>query len=338
MPCCCHVSANAMAALSATAQIKIQPPAISAKLTALADVCAGLDPERGDIKLALIAPRLPNVTIAVGGPLAQISAVLALGSFSFGDPVKLEAELQVMANSLNSYVAPSLSAALKMDVSAIMKLALVAKLIAQLGAAGLDPLSADFTARATALIHTPQPSVNVTLAAPQVGNLKLLAGLPALVKMAETLNVPLGDPAAGAMLMARFSALAAIRPPTLSLKISAMLKVAAVVNAIATITETLGADAFTPAGQLRISMMHKAVANLAVPIPPVDVNASLPPFEDVILGEQIAGNSFIHASISGLKPPSLPISAFVSASVAMQAALSGAVKAPPLEYCTNCGL
>lgn len=338
MPCCCHVSANAMASLSATANIKIQPPAISAKLTALAELCAGLDPERGDIKLALIAPRLPNVTIAVGGPLAQISAMLALGPFSFGDPLKLEAELQVMANSLNNYVAPSLSASLKMDVSAIMKLALVAKLMAQLGAAGLDPLAADFTARATALIHTPQPSVNVTLTPPQIGNLKLLAGLPALVKMAETLNVPLGDPAAGAMLMARFSALASISPPTLSLKISAMLKVAAVVNAIATITETLGADAFTPAGQLRISMMLKAVANLGLPIPPVKVDATLPPLDDVVLGEQIAGNSFIHASISGLKPPTIPISAFVSASVAMQAALAVAVKTPPLSFCTNCGM
>ncbi len=338
MPCCCHVSANAMASLSASAQIKLQPPAISAKLTALAELCAAMNPERNDIKLALVAPRLPNVTIAVGGPLAQISAVLSMGSFSFGDPVRLQAELQVMANSLNNYVAPSLSASLKMDVSAIMKLALVAKLMAQIGAAGLDPLSADFTARATALVNTPLPSVSVSLTPPQIGNLKLMAGLPALVKMAETLNVPLGDPAAGAMLMARFSALASITPPTLSLKISAMLKVAAVVNAIATITETLGADALTPAGQLRISMMLKAVANLGLPIPPVTLEAGLPPIDDVLLGEQIAGSSFIHASISGLKPPSLPISAFVSASVAMQAALSGAVKVPPLAFCTNCGM
>ncbi len=297
-----------------------------------------MDPERNDLKLALVAPRLPNVTIATGGPLAQVSAMLALGPYSFGDPVRLQAELQVMANSLNSYVAPSLSAVLKMDISAIMQLSLVAKLMAQIGAAGLDPLAADFSAKATALVQTPLPSARVQITPPQAANLKLIAGLPALVKMSETLNVPLGDPAAGAMLMAKFSALASVSPPTLSLKLSAMLKVAAVVSAVASITETLGADAFTPAGQLRISMMLKAVANLSVPVPRVSIDATLPPLEDVLLGEKIAGSSFIHASVSGLKPPAIPISGFVSASTAMQAALSAAVNVPPVSFCTNCGM
>lgn len=343
--CCCHIQSNAMMSLSASAQMKITPPAISAKLKALAALSVGNDPERADLKLALIAPRLPNVTVAVGGPLAQVSAMLAMpGPFSFGDPVKLAAELQVMANSLNSHVAPGLKASLNIDIAAVMQLAATARLMMTLKAQGLDPLEADFSAQVGAMVaaRSTMPTVGFALTPPQLANIKLIAGLPPLINACAALGIPLGDPAAAGMLSAKLGALASLTPPTLSLSASAALKVAAVVNAVATIIAAFGADAFTPAGQSRISFMAQAVAslNVAIPMPPLDLGKiePLPPFDDVVMGEQIAGSSAINVALFGVKPPVISISATVSVMVALQAALSAAVAIPPLAFCTNCNM
>jgi len=122
-------------------------------------------------------------------------------------------------------------------------------------------------------------------------------------------------------------------------KISALLTLAAVANAVATITAAFGASALSPSGASRISFALKAVAALP-PLPVIDLSdvELLPPIDSIVLGSQIAGQGFITAAITGLKPPSIQASAFISASVAMQAALSGVVNVPPLSFCTNCGI
>ena len=342
--CCCHIPPAAMMKLAASAQFKMPMPVISAKLTALAALTVSTDVERADLKIALIAPRLPKITMAVSGPMLQISAMLKLGNFSFTDPIKLAAEMAVMANSLNSSVTPGMSAALKMNIAPLMQLSLVAKLMVQLKVAGMDPLSANFAAQAGAFAVKKSflPKVGFALSAPQLKNIKLLVALPLLVQACEALKIDIGDPAAAAKFSAKLSAMASLSPPALSLKISLMLKIAAIVAAVDAIVLAFGADAFSPAGMARISMMLKVVAslNIALPIPPIDLGklAALPPFEDIKMGETIAGSNKMNLALMGLKPPAIPISAFISMSVALKASLGAAVKVPPLAFCTNCGM
>ncbi len=339
--CCCNVSPSAMASMSAMAQVKIAPPVVPLQLTALASICAGQPGPAGrnDLNLAALLPRLPKVNMKINGQLAQLAAKLTIGPFAIADPIKLAAQAQIMANSLNGSVAPMLQASMKADISAIMKLAVVAKLMAQLKIAGLDPLAPGFAASAMAMLQMPAPPKVILPPPAHLPNITLLATLPTLVKLSAALNIPLGDPAAASMISAKLSAMASIKPPTLSVKLSVLLKMAAVVSAVATITETFGADAFSPAGMMRVSLMVKAVAALP-PFPAIDLSALdvLPKVDDVIMGADIASKSMISASVAGLKPPSIPITATLSASIAMQAALSGAVKIPPLAFCTNCGM
>ena len=340
--CCCHVQPNAMASLSAMAKISVVPPTIPLQLTALASVCAGQPGPAGrnDLNLAALLPRLPKVNLKINGQLAQLAAKLTIGPFAVSESVKLAAQMQVMAGSLNNYVAPSLKASLKADVSALMKLSVTAKLVAQIKLAGLDPLAPGFNAAVSAMLQMPPPPKIILPPPAHLPNITVLATLPTLVKMAAALHVPLSDPAAASMISAKLNAMAALKPPTLSVKMSVMLKLAAVVSAVATITETFGADAFSPAGMARISLTLKAVAGLPFKIPNIDLSALdvLPHVDDVVMGESIAGQSLITASFAGLKPPKIQVSAFLSASIAMQAALSGAVKTPPLSFCTNCNM
>jgi hypothetical protein len=336
-----------MAALSASARIPVPPlPPIPANMSALLALCAAQDPARADQRLLPLLPNLPTVDFKIDPKLAQVSALLALGPFDFSNPLRLSAQINVMATSLNQYVAPNLQAALKLDISALLELSVVAKAIVTLKSAGLDPFSANFSAGVSALVHRPVLPVlpSALPNSPNLPNLKALAALPAILKMSEGLKVPLSDPAAASIISAKLSAIASITPPGLTVKITALLKMAAVANAIATINAALGPAALGPAGLSAsgvssISFAIKAVGALP-PLPKIDLPPleALPPVEDVILGSQIAGSGFITAEIAGLKPPEIKAAGFISASTAMQAALSAAVNAPPLAFCSNCNM
>lgn len=337
MACCCHIDTNFMASLSASAQVQVEPPKVPVNLSALVALCLAQDSARADQRLLPLLPTLPTAEFKIDPKLAQISALLALGPFDFSDPIRLNAQMNAMAGSLNTYITPSLKASLKVDVSALMKLAAVANAMLTIKAAGLDPFSAHFSNAVNTLASRPLPLILPP--PPSLPNLKVLAALPDILKMTEVLKVPLSDPAAASIISAKLSAIASITPPTLSVKISALLTLAAVANAVAMVTAAFGASAFGPSGASRISFALKAVAGLP-PLPAIDLSDVdlLPPMDSVVLGSQIAGKGFMTAAITGLKPPSIKASAFISASVAMQAALSGAVNVPPLSFCTNCGI
>ncbi|NOR62068.1 MAG: hypothetical protein GQ535_06190 [Rhodobacteraceae bacterium] len=86
--------------------------------------------------------------------------------------------------------------------------------------------------------------------------------------------------------------------------------------------------------------MMKVVAGLPFAIPKIDLSEVdiLPNIDDVIMGEKVANKGMLSASFAGFKPPTIAISAFISASVARQAALSGTVAIPPLAFCSNCNM
>ncbi len=342
MACCCHVETKAMAALSASARIAVPPPPpMPVNMSALLALCAAQNPDRADQRLLPLLPSLPTIAFKIDPKLAQVSALLALGPFDFSNPLRLTAQMNVMAASLNGYITPNLQAALKLDISALLELSVVASAILTLKTAGLDPFAADFSAAAGALACRPVlPVLPATMPTPpSLANLKALATLPAILKMSEGLKVPLSDPAAASLISAKLNAIASITPPGLTVKISALLKMAAVANAIATITAALGPSALSASGASRINFAMKAVAALP-PLPKIDLTPldALPPVADVISGGQIAGSGLIRAEIAGLKPPDIKASAFLSASTAMQAALSGAVNTPPLAFCSNCNM
>ena len=336
-----------MATLRASACVAIKPPVISAKLTAAAALVVGLNPERNDIKLGQFVANatLPRVVMP-SAPLMQLSAMLALapGVFTLDNIPKLQAELQVAANSLNGAVTPGMKAALQMNLAPLMKLSIAARLMLTLKAAGIDPMAENFNAKMAETVARMGQIVppKLALIKPKLPALASLAALPQLLKMTEVMKIPIGDPMGAQAALARLNLIAKLTPPKLAMSLSATLKIAAIVSALEAIVAAFGADAMTPAGQARISFMMSAFAKLsmAIPLPPIDIGKIdlLPKLENVILGEQIAGSSFMAMGITGLKPPKLTIMPMLSATIAMRASLAAAIKVPPLTFCTNCGM
>lgn len=345
--CYCNIPAHSMATLRASACFAIKPPVIPIKLTAMAAMIIGFNPEREDIKLGQFVANmtLPRVQMP-SAPLMQISAILALapGVFTLDDLPKLEVELAVAANSLNSHVTPGLRAALMINLAPLMQLALAARLMLTLQAAGLDPLDLNFPAKAGEMAGKMGRIIppKFALIKPVLPPLAALAALPQLLKVAEAMKIPIGDPMGGRMMATRLNLIAKLTPPKLALSISAMLKIGAIVSAIEAIVAAFGPDAMSAAGQSRISFMMSAVAklNMAIPLPPIDIGQLdlLPKLENVVLGEQIAGSSAMNMGLTGLKPPKLAIAPMLAATIALKASLGSLLKVPPLTLCSNCGI
>ena len=348
MACCCHVSAEAMAVLSASAtlaasaQLSGPVPEMPPNLKAVLALTTAHAPSRADQALLPHLPKLSmlvTTAIKLNPILLQVSALLALGPFDFSDMVKLSAQLDVMAASLNGYITPHLKATLKMDLTALFKIAAMANAVLTLKQAGLDPFSADFNSAVSLLAS--RPVLPVLPLPPTLPDLQIIAALPDILTMCDRLKVPLSDPSAAAMINAKLSAIATLVPPRLSLKIPALLTLAATASAVAAITEAFGGGGSLAAGQAamfgRISLAMKAVAALP-PLPVIDLGnlEGLPGVDKVILGAQIAEKGFLPRKILALRPPNLKAAAFLSASIAIQAALSDATNTPPLSFCTKC--
>lgn len=297
---------------------------LAAQVSAQADVNAILGLEGG---------RLPNVTIAGGGPLMQMAMMVKLtpGTFSLFDPIKLQEELALSAKTMASSRTAKLFAIIaKLDVALLMKMSLIARLMLQLKLKGLDPMSASFSETMNASAASGSSSVPALM----MPKLRLLAGLPTIVQAMETLKVPLGDPAAArSTLSARMSMLASITPPRLPLPPPLILKAVAKLEMIAKIQEAFGADAFTPAGHARIKAMLSAMARLKLNVK-LKPALPLPPMEDIKMGEKIAGSSFMKAGISGVGLPKLAILPAINATLAARAVL--ALHIPSMD-CMGCG-
>jgi hypothetical protein len=337
-----------VASASAMAAIGMKLPSVNVKLAMAAQASAAA---KLDAKLALglvgTANALPNIQAAFGGGgLMQLAATLKVvaGTYNLMDPIKLSEQLAVSAGSVAKLPPATFTAVAKLDMAAMIKLAAVARLIIQLKLDGLDPLKADFSEQVMARANAAASYANAqaALTPPMRMKLQLAAGLPTLIKACETLNVPLGDPSAVApMLQARLSALAKVVPPTFPVSLKLVLKAAAVMEAMATISEAFGPAALSPAtastfmAKLTATLSASAAANINVKLIPPPI--PIPPIEDIKLGEKITGSSFMRLNATGLTPPKINILPPISAMIALKATLGLATGMKPMALCTVCG-
>ncbi|MEM0921607.1 MAG: hypothetical protein AAGI13_01075, partial [Pseudomonadota bacterium] len=168
-----------------------------------------------------------------------------------------------------------------------------------------------------------------------------MAGLPPLLKLNEALNLPpLGDPESASAMSSQLSGFAGLSPPSIQIPFEMILKLAMVLESLATIQEAFGDDALSPSRMGSISAMLSLWArfNIPIPMPALALNAklqALPPMEDIKLGERIAGSSGAGFGAS-FSPPKLAIMPFLNVMIALHAALKLAIDLEPFDQCGSC--
>ena len=343
--CLCHVPPTRMPSIqaSASAMAKLSMnlhPGTLAKLEAAAAMTETANVNVADLlgleKAASTVPASFNAKLT--GALMQLSMMIQMvpGNFSLFDPIKLKKELKVMEEAVNSR-APSISAMAGINAAAMVKVAMVARLVAKMKLNGLDPEdpNAASIAAAKASLATKMSASMPRFNIANLPKVQLIAALPTLVEEMEKMKIPVGDPvAAPAMMSAMFKPLLALQAPALQIKLAAILNAAAVIEAKETIEETFGEGAATngPLLAYKINMAMKLAASLT--LPPVAIPIELPTPEQIKLGEAAAAKSgILKAGMSGFALPKLNFMPSINAFLALR----GALKIPPYSFCTICG-
>ena len=339
MPCFCHVPASVARNRFSMSLTPILPPPPSLKL-ALA--LPALDPaKRADIQIDTgFAPvRLPNIDLG-GGPLAQVALALnmAMGTFKIDDLPMLEFQMQQAAKSVHKNIWPRLSFLTTFKIQPLINFAIVARLVLDLRALGIDPMEMK---AGDVPIAPGSSNYRFRLSPPKLQMAKLAAGLPNLLKLDQTLNIPpLGDPEHVTQMRNKLNGLASLSPPTLQIPFKMLLKLALVLESLAKIQEAFGDDPFSPATRGRINAMLRFFArlNIPIPMPALALKAKLellPPMEDIKLGERMAGSSGL-STLSRFSPPKLAISPFLNVMLALHAALNLALDMETWDQCADC--
>ncbi|MEO0992594.1 MAG: hypothetical protein AAFX62_02175 [Pseudomonadota bacterium] len=274
MVCFCHIPLSHVPASFAKMNLSFTPPTIPLQMNAALALGFG-NSMRLDMAIALWMQnlRLPSLKLN-GGLMAQLK--IALGMFDLFDLPKLQAQLALGVQSLKANALPKLAFLAKLNLAAVLQLAMVARL--QLA---LDALKINLSAWAP----TPTMSMRIApfaLKPPQLVMGQMLLGVPIALKFSETLGVPVSR------LGSHFRALASIKPPSLGISVQAMMKICMALEAIMTIKAAFGVNALSPAGLSSIAAKLKLYAGLPLPvIPPLNLQAKLdglPSLPDLKLG------------------------------------------------------
>lgn len=340
MACFCHMAAESVRQRFTPSAVMALPP--TPLQMRMAAAIPNLGPaDRPDLEMrAAVAPiAAPSVNLG-GGPLAQMAVTLgmAAGNFSLDDVPALEAELEQAAQSFQRNVWPRLAPLASLKMQPLLNYAIAARLCLDLSAMGLDPMTA------TAGDIPPPPATSDTrfaLTPPQLAKARLLAGLPPVAKLSETLNTPpLGDTGAMQALNNRLANLSRVSPPSMAVPLPMVLKLAMVLESLAKIEEAFGDDPLSPSTMGRVDAMMKTWATFPVPMPVSSLAlneklAALPPLEAVKLGEHVAGQSWA-TGMAAYAPPKLAIAPFLNAMLALNATLHATAAFPPLGPCGAC--
>ncbi|MFK7944782.1 MAG: hypothetical protein AB8B85_17990 [Paracoccaceae bacterium] len=339
MPCFCEAPASAARNRWNVALPVLAPPPLSLRMTAA--VPALLPQNRLDVQIAtgLESMRLPNLVLG-GGPMAQLALSLSMmtGAFSLGDLPKLEIQMEQSANSIARNVWPRLGWLTTLSMPNLLNYSLIARLVLDLEAMGLDPLSMEMPPPAAPV----SPNFRFALSRPQLNMAKLLAGLPSLFAMNEALALPpLGDTAAMSAMQNRLNGMANLSPPSLVIPLPMLTKLAMVLEALATIDAAFG-DPFSPATWQKIdaSMRWWSRLPLSLPMPALALQqklAILPKMEDIRLGEQLAGAhaASLNAAMA-FSPPKLAIAPFLNVMMSLSASLQLVAEMPAFDQCSIC--
>ncbi|WP_118136813.1 hypothetical protein [Oceanicella sp. SM1341] len=335
MPCFCTVPADVARARFNVGIPVLLPPPPALRLTAALPLLAA-EP-RLDVQIAtgLEAMRLPSLDLG-GGPLMQVAVMISMmsGTFTFDDLPMLEAQMAQAADSFSRNIWPRLGWLTTFRMQPLLNMALIARLVIDLTALGIDPFSLGAPPPAPAI-----SSFRFALARPQLQMARLLGTLPALPAMMLALDLPpLGETGAVPALANWLDGLASLSPPKLIIPYPVILKLAMVLESLATIQEAFGA--VSPATVQRLDAMLRMWSTfpLPVPLPALALSeklALLPPMEDIRLGERAAGQAGATMA-TAFSPPRLAIAPFLNVMLALQASLNLAVDLEPFDQCAMC--
>lgn len=306
---------------------------------------------------------LPRRLPMGAGPL--VSAVMKLGlqgsMFPFAQPDRLIAAIRQTLVSFAAGPLPAAAPLMAMKTPQFDRLTAAARLTLALRAQGLCPLAlagvdgqfvvaeslGDPRAAYTSAMHlavdlSQAPIQPFAMSSDQVA----LAGQFAAMAGMDTMHEPLGLPPANtagfpSAAMELLNDLASIPMPRLPMSPAAMLDLAGVLEATATIQRAFGDDALTPAGTARINAMLSYVARLSLP----DAGAALAmqgqvdmlaPFETIQSGATVARacGATLAASMTAA-PPDLPMGPALDGMSALGAVMEHALGRSP--FCADDG-
>jgi hypothetical protein len=340
MPCFCIVPASEARRRFDIGLVPLLPAPLTLKL-ALA--IPGMEPvNRMDMQIAsgFDPETLPNLDFG-GGPLAQIAMTLnlAVGTFALDDLPMLEMQMEQAANSIARNVWPQLGWLTTLKMEPLINFAIVARLVIDLRDLGIDPFLVDSFPNSASSV----PNFRFGLSPFQLKMAKIVAGLPTIMQLSQTLDIPpLGDPAAVSALNNQLAGLASLAPPSLLIPMPLLTKLTMVLESLATIEAAFGDDAFSPSKLDRINAMISVWSGFQLPFPTPELalalNAKLdllPTMEDIRLGESIAGQT-AGAFSASFSPPRLAIAPFLNIVLALNASLQYAIDMEPFDMCSMC--
>jgi len=333
MPCFCKLP---LARMPSFANMKLQfsPPKIPIALMLAAKMPQLGDAERLDMRVAAVMTnlRMPSIS-PTAGPVLGLAAQLKIagGTFAIDDIPKLEAEIWQAAYTINNVVLPKLKPLAAINPLPIMQLAMVAKL-----KMSIDPIAWDAAlGGATPASHS--ITTGFALKPPQVQLAKLVAGIPPLVNALDPLKLNLADSGTPGLFLGHLRRMAGIGMPTLNIPLGEVLRLVAILTAIADIQQAFGANAMTPAGLSKIAASLSAFQRLPLPSPMPDLSLAeqmdLPLPEDIKYGAAAAGSGLANF---GFTPPNIAVMPFMNGVVALRLALGELLDLDPLDACGAC--
>ncbi|XDA99847.1 hypothetical protein AB1M95_08095 [Sulfitobacter sp. LCG007] len=338
MPCFCEIPASAARNRFQISAVPILPPVpLSLKLAA---ALPALDPEnRLDLQIAAgFDPALmPNLDMG-GGGLANIAMMVSLmgGNFAIDDLPQLAAQLELAAESITRNVWPRLGWLTQLKIQPLIAYSVLARLVIDLREVGLDPFEA----------MEPPPetyfdSYSLALTPPQLRMAQLMGGLPQILEMNAAFDLPpLGETGALDAMANHLHGLASLTPPSLAIPLPLLQKLALVLEALATIEEAFGSDAFSPNMLSRIHAMLRLWSSFRMGLPLGALRLAntlelLPSFEDFQLGQSAASSTAL-AGLASVSPPKLAIAPFLNVALALQGSLQVALDMEPFDMCSLC--
>jgi hypothetical protein len=289
---------------------------------------------------------MPNFE-AFGGNMGMIniSATLAMvaGSFTIDSLPQFAFEMEQAAESFNHNVWPQLDFLPTFKMQPLLNFSMVARLVIDLEALGIDPFDIQAFPNG-APFHPGFHDFPFNLTRPKLVMAQFFAGLPNLLTLSETLDLPpIGDSGAMDALHNKLQGLAQLTPPKLIVPLPTIPKMAMVLEALATIKLAFGDDSFSPANLGRIDSMLRLWNSFPIPIPwpALALKAKLdflPEIEDVRMGIKIASSSDFNRlmPLLAMSRPKLAFAPMITAVMALSASLEMMVELPAFDMCGAC--
>ncbi|WP_181820934.1 hypothetical protein [Loktanella sp. D2R18] len=289
---------------------------------------------------------MPNVELFGGTKgMMQLSSQLSMisGSFTLTDLPQFEFEMQQAAESFNRNVWPRLDFLPKFSMRPLLNFALIARLVIDLRALEIDPFDVDFFPGGEP-VHPGYHDFRFKLSPPKLHLARLMAGLPNLLNLNQTFELPpLGDPGAHSAMLATLTPMAHLTLPKLIVPLPVIAKMAMVLESLATIQEAFGPDGFSPMGLGRIQRMLRLWGGVpvSIPMPALALKAKLdvlPSLEDVQLGLDMAGDAGSSALVGAMSfsPPKLAFLPMLNLIMALNASMEMMLDIPAFDMCGSC--